>query len=205
MSLMLYRVLAASGGYVNGVEVDIGSDIPMTPEEARYEVDAGTVWPTGIAPNVPPPPPVIQAGDLVLTRRGLFERRVDVEALEAFLTRDSGWLSAYLADRDSTLDGAIGARAQSAIDALFVRVLGGADAAHDTLDKLGKLITAQAASTAIAIEAAALTQTLQDLAGPPADLAPGRHRTVWNTTANRISLWVNRSGVVSDAFDPGTF
>jgi hypothetical protein len=230
MGLMLYRVLAASGGFVNGQEVAIGSDVAMTPEEAAYEVDAGNVLPTGIVPSQPPDPPVIQGGDLVLTRRGLFDRDVDVGALEAFLVRDAGGISAHLARRDAALEDALGSRAQGTIDGLFaqlldgagadrntlaklgalidalsVRLLGGADTAHDTLDKLGKLIEAQAASVATAIEAAALTQTLQDLVGPPSDLAPGKHRMVWNTAANRISVWVNRGGVVSDAFDPGTF
>lgn len=56
-----------------------------------------------------------------------------------------------------------------------------------------------------ALADAALSQTTQELAGPPTDLPVGKHRLVWNTAKNRASLWMNRGGDITDAFDPGTF
>lgn len=65
-----------------------------------------------------------------------------------------------------------------------------------------------AAGTLASIEqvaAAALTQTTQELAGPPTDLPIGKQRLVWNTKNNAPSFWMNRGGTIIDAFDPGTF
>ena len=81
MGEMLYTVLAASGGWVNGVEVAIGAEIPLTDAEARYEIDLGTVAPTGREPQQPPPPPVLLPTDLVATRRVRADREELAEDL----------------------------------------------------------------------------------------------------------------------------
>lgn len=99
MGEMLYTVLAASGGWVNGVEVAIGAEIPLTDAEARYEIDLGTVAPTGREPQQPPPPPVLLPTDLVATRRVRADREVPVASLDAYLTREGGTLRAFVAER----------------------------------------------------------------------------------------------------------
>jgi hypothetical protein len=291
MSLMLYTVLAASGGWVAGQEVAIGSTIALTDAEARYELDLGTIAATGQAPPTTPPPPALLAGDLIETKRGGLDRDVPIASLETFLTRVGGWLATYLAGRDAALTESLSLQGIT-LDGLRTQLLGGADSAHDTLGKLAALITqAQADVAALqtgkqaaaarltafaglalaadqliyatgpntlavapltltgrqimaftsygalkaamalskadiglsavdntsdaakpvstaqasAIAAAALTHTLQERAGAPTDLLPGQYRITWNTTTGRPALWMNRSGTVVDAFDPGTF
>ncbi|WFT77769.1 MULTISPECIES: hypothetical protein [unclassified Methylobacterium] len=94
---MLYTVLAASGGWVAGQEVVIGSEIALTDEEARYEVDFGAVAPTGREPPQPPPVPVMQDGDLIRTIRGANNRDVVATSFENWLVRPGGALAAALA------------------------------------------------------------------------------------------------------------
>lgn len=146
MSLMLYRVLAASGGFVNGLEVAIGSDIAMTREEAAYEVDVGNVAPTNKLPPSPPLPPALLEGDLIQTSRGSYARPVVIASLEAFLTRSQGPLAAYFEARGDEVAVDAAKRAQAVTDALRGVLLGNADADHDTLGKLAALQAALSVS-----------------------------------------------------------
>ncbi|WP_018261372.1 hypothetical protein [Methylobacterium sp. WSM2598] len=103
MATKLYTVLAASGGWVAGQEVAIGSEIALTDEEARYEVDVGAVAPTGREPPSPPPPPDMLAGDLIRTIRGASSRDVIVTSFEVWLTRSDGAIAAMLAAYEAAL------------------------------------------------------------------------------------------------------
>lgn len=185
MSILLYRVLAASGGYVNGEEVAIGALVPLTIEEARYEVDSGAVEATGLLPNLPPSPAVIQAGDLVLTRRGIFDRNVDVAALEAFFTRNGGVLAAFLATRADEIavlaaaaaDRQIGSKATpadiaAAIAPLATALAGKATPANITA-AVQPLATALAGKATLTDIASAVQPIASALAGKatPADIA----------------------------------
>jgi hypothetical protein len=89
MSLKLYEVLAASGGHVAGGRYAVGTQITLDETAAQYELSLGYLSLVGAAPS-PPPPPLVQASDVVETRRGTASHDAPVSALETFLVRTGG-------------------------------------------------------------------------------------------------------------------
>ncbi|ACL55606.1 hypothetical protein [Methylobacterium nodulans] len=154
MATMLYTVLAASGGWVAGQEVAIGSQIALTDVEARYELDLGTIAPTGQEPPQPPPPPALLDGDLIETRRGSLDRAIVIAALEVFLTRVGGGIAQYVDARDAALVASLSAQGAT-LAGLRAALVGTADAQHDTL---GKLQTALAGLSATLADKAAASE-----------------------------------------------
>ncbi|BAQ50406.1 hypothetical protein [Methylobacterium aquaticum] len=168
MGVMLYTVLAASGGFVNGAEVAIGAQIPLTDAEARYEIDLGNVAPTGREPPQPPLPPALLPTDLIETRRDRLDRDIVLAALDAYLVREGGALLALLAARETDLATRLTAQG-STLEGLRAALLGGAP---DALDSLGKLATGiidlrsdLAAAGAVAAQALAASADLRDQVG----------------------------------------
>jgi hypothetical protein len=78
-----FVVLAASGGWVAGKRVAIGSTVQLTDAQAEYEVDAGFVQLVGDA--APVVPAILQPGDKLSVLRGSAEHPVTAAEIEAYL------------------------------------------------------------------------------------------------------------------------
>lgn len=185
-----YAITPLAGKWVAGYRLKPEqSSIELLPEEAEYDLLAGTILPPG--QNAPPPTPVlsVQGSDVLNLLRAGGERPVSVEDLATFLVSS----------------GLIAAGQANAVQSVLSVVRGSADSDHNTLGKLAGIIATFREEVAISLVASALTQTTEELPGPPSDLPIGKQRLTWNTTKNASSLWMNRGGTIIDAFDPGSF
>lgn len=83
--LQTYTITSLAGSSLAGRRRPPGPTITLTPEEAEYELRAGTIVPLGQASPLPTPNPAVQSSDKLTTYRNGSEREPAIADLEAFL------------------------------------------------------------------------------------------------------------------------
>ncbi|PZU93136.1 MAG: hypothetical protein DI527_07775 [Chelatococcus sp.] len=103
MATLVYDITDKAGPYIAGIRLTPGqTQITLTAEQAAYELDQGTITPTGLPGPSPETPAPVLATDRVEMRRGGLNTRPTAAELAAFVQEQRHLLST---DSDVDLKG----------------------------------------------------------------------------------------------------